>query len=78
MKILARWTKLIQILYTYMWTPRKLKMQKLTTQRGGGSKIKILALWTKGLLHSLQKAEKSQPKHSVKKQTDQVRTSSEI
>ena len=35
---------------------------------GGGSKIKILALWTNGLSHSLQKAEKSQPKHSEKKQ----------
>ena len=43
-------------------------MQKLTTQNGGGSKIKILALWTNGLSHSLQKAEKSQPKHFVKKQ----------
>ena len=36
--------------------------------RGWGSKLKILALWTNGLPHSLQKAEKSQPKHSVKKQ----------
>ena len=34
----------------------------------GGSKIKILAIWTNGLSHSLQKAEKSQQKHSVKKQ----------
>ena len=42
-------------------------MQKLTTQNGGWLKIKILALWTNGLLHRLQKAEKSQPKHSVKK-----------
>ena len=39
MKILARWTKLNQILYTYSCFSR-----------------------------SLQKAEKSQPKHSVKKQ----------
>ena len=42
-------------------------MQKLNTQNGGGG-FKILAIWTNGLLHSLQKVEKSQPKHSVKKQ----------
>ena len=47
----------------------RIEMQKLTNQnRGGESKIKILALWTNGLPHSLQKAEKSLPKHSVKKQ----------
>ena len=39
-----------------------LEMQKLTTQNENCS------LWTNGLPHSLQKAEKSQPKHSVKKQ----------
>ena len=35
---------------------------------GRGSKIKILALWINGLPHSLQKVEKFQTKHSVKKQ----------
>ena len=68
-KILARWTKLNQILYTYSVGPQKTRDTKSNHPKwGGGSKIKILALWTMGLLHSLQTAEKSQLKHSVKKQ----------
>ena len=36
MKILARWTKLNQILYTYSEGPRRLEILKLTTQNGEG------------------------------------------
>ena len=69
MKILARWTKLNQIMYTYSVGTLKTRNAKKNTQKGGGAKIKILALWTnQRFSQSLQKAEKSQPKHSVKKQ----------
>ena len=33
--------------YIFLWAPRRLEMQKLTTQNGEGTKIKILARWTK-------------------------------
>ena len=70
----AHWTKLNQILYTYSVGPLKARNAKTNHPKwGGGSKIKILALWTNELPHSLQKAEKSQPKHSVKKQAKLVK-----
>ena len=48
MKILALSAKLNQILYTYSVGPKRLEIQKLTTQNGGGeAKMKILALSTK-------------------------------
>ena len=48
-----------------LWATKRLEMKKLTTQNGG---------WVKNensrnkISHSLQKEEKSQPKHSVKKE----------
>ena len=64
MKILVRWTKLNQILYTYTVGPQKARNAKTNHPKWGVQNKNSSPLDQ----HSLQKAEKSQPKHSVKKQ----------